>query len=426
MKSYLKTGFTVLLVALLAFSFWQISAGCKGSKIETKTAGITVSTQQLASGNVILDTTVDQPVTIENTGAARLVIGSIAQADLLAPPFSIMNDDCSGRSLPVSDSCTFQVRFLPTNEGSFTDTFDIPSNALNKNSVTVSVTGAGKALKVIINQVKTDSCGTNNELELLVSVMDRFNAPVTGLQLINYQLFENGAAQTPASVVPNSTSAPLSVAEVLDYSTSLDSQIATMEAASGYFVGLMTAGDEAAVFKFAQFSQLMQDFTTDTALLTAATTSYPTTIGTREETHLYDTLWSVIDLTATRQNNRVIILISDGKDEDVNCVPNVSVKSLAEVIAHAADNNVAILAVGLGNANSAVLNQLAGGTGGQYYYAPSAGELYDVYEAIRDLVSGQYSMKYSSSLHGSSSILFKVTVDSNGQGEASRLAVGCP
>jgi VWFA-related protein len=431
MKTNFRTGFAVIILTLLAVSFSLISTGCNGQKSasnpsSTPTAGISVSTRQLASGNVILDNTVDQPVTIQNSGSARLAIGSIAQADPLATPFQIVNDNCSDQSLPASGSCTFKVRFLPTSEGSFNDTFDIPSNAFNEKSVIVSVSGAGKALKVIINQVKTDSCGSNNELELLVSVMDRFNHPVAGLGTANFQFSENNVAQTISSLSPSAISASLSVAEVLDYSASLDSQIATMEDASGYFIGLMTEGDEAAIFKFSQSGQLMQDFTTDKTLLTTAATTYPANIGSRLETRLNDALWSAIDLTATRQNNRVIILISDGIDEDANNVPNASVKSLAEVIAHAVDKNVAIFAVGLGNSNGVVMNQLAGGTGGQYYYAPSASQLYDIYDAIRDLVSGQYSMKYTSSLHGSGSILFNVTVNSNGQGEVSRQAPGCP
>ena len=116
------------------------------------------------------------------------------------------------------------------------DNFDIPSNASNENSVTVDVTGTGKALRVAINQVKTDSCSATGELELILTVADQNNDPVAGLALGNFQLRENDVLQAIPSVLQDLTPMPISVATVLDYTTSVQNQISTIEAAWSDFL----------------------------------------------------------------------------------------------------------------------------------------------------------------------------------------------
>jgi hypothetical protein len=88
---------------------------------------------------------------------------------------------------------------------------------------------------------------------------------------------------------------------------------------------------------------------------------------------------------------------------------------------------VAIYAVGLGDVEGCVMNRLANETGGQYYYITSAGELDVVYPAIRNILLGQYSVKYSSSLLGSSLITLEVDVKSGAdEGVGVLQSVGCP
>ncbi len=83
-----------------------------------------------------------QMVSIANDGSADLNIGTIAQADTIDAPFSITADGCSNQTLTPSASCRLTIRFKPTVPGSFSDTFDIPSNDPDENSVTISVSGS--------------------------------------------------------------------------------------------------------------------------------------------------------------------------------------------------------------------------------------------------------------------------------------------
>jgi len=101
---------------------------------------------QLAFGNVLQGTALDETVTITNNGTAALVVGNIANANVLAVPFSILNDNCSGQTVAVAANCTLTVRFAPTAVALSNDSFDIPSDDPDENPVTVNVSGTGAAI----------------------------------------------------------------------------------------------------------------------------------------------------------------------------------------------------------------------------------------------------------------------------------------
>lgn len=98
---------------------------------------------QLAFGNVLQGTALDETVTITNDGTAALVVGNIANANVLAVPFSILNDNCSGQTVAVAANCTLTVRFAPTAVALSNDSFDISSDDPDENPVTVNVSGTG-------------------------------------------------------------------------------------------------------------------------------------------------------------------------------------------------------------------------------------------------------------------------------------------
>jgi Mg-chelatase subunit ChlD len=169
----------------------------------------------------------------------------------------------------------------------------------------------------------------------------------------------------------------------------------------------------------------MQDFTGDIDLLKTAIDTAAPSIGI--ETHLYDTLWFAVEKTAVRQKNKAIVVITDGKDEAIKGGPNVSVKTPDEVIAYATENVVAIYTVGLGDVDAGVLNRLASETGGQFYPITTADQLAGVYEAIRNILAGQYSIQYVSSLQGSSPITLNIDVTAGAdEGAFTGQFAGCP
>lgn len=99
----------------------------------------------VAFGNVTEATTRDRTVTVTNSGGAALVLGTVAQANPLAAPFSIVSTTCSGQTLAPSGTCTVVLRYAPASVGAANDSFDIPSSDPDEPSVTVSASGTGIA-----------------------------------------------------------------------------------------------------------------------------------------------------------------------------------------------------------------------------------------------------------------------------------------
>jgi len=423
-----KSSTKFLLTLSIAVVFlWLAANGCRGRTTDpppSPSAQINVSSRQIVNGNVVLNNISEQTVSLQNTGSKNLTIGQIARTNPLASPFSIVSDDCSGRAVQPSAACSFKVQFIPTNQGAFADNFDIPSDASNEKSVTVDVTGSGKMLRVAINQVNTDGCSTG-VLELIVNVADQDNAPLAGLALGDFQLKENGVPQAITFFSQVTTTVPISVAMLLDYTGSMRSQISAIEAASVSFIGYLNLEDEASVIKFGEFPQLMQDFTDNKGALITAITTTPSLIGS-QGTYLYDSLWFAVNKTAARLKHKAIVLVSDGKDENYLGVPDISVKTLDEVIGFATEKDVAIYTIGLGDVEGGVMNRLASETGGQYYYVPNVNQLSDVYQSISNILLGQYSIEYVSSLRGGIPIMLELDVTSGAyEGVGAWQTVGC-
>jgi VWFA-related protein len=395
--------------------------GESGSSPATATSHISVSHTQIDFGDVVWDNISDRTITIRNTGPSSLNIGQIAQANPLQPPFSIFNDNCSSRSLSASQTCTLQVRFAPTDQGSgLTDALDIPSNASNQNPVIFSVSGNGRALRVFVNQV-TYACP---DIDLSITVTDRNGAYIPGLTASNFQLTENYVLK-PAAVSPMPVTEFVSVALALDNSNSMTNQnISDMQSAAQQFIDQLNLNDEASIIKFSTEIVLSQSFTTDKVVLkNAIDTRYG---GDVFETHLYDAIWSAVEETALRTNNRAVIVLTDGKDEDITTRNNGSVRTLSEVIALSIEKNVPIFTIGLGDiVETGVLSQIANETGGQYFYTPDSIQLANIYQRIKNILSGKYLVTYPST-PGSSNTLHVLVDDSGKKGVVTRQIDGCP
>ncbi|MBW2442391.1 MAG: choice-of-anchor D domain-containing protein, partial [Deltaproteobacteria bacterium] len=158
---------------------------------------IDVSAGQLLFGSIVQNNFTDRTLTVQNKGSQDLNIGQVAGADPLDSPFSIVTDECSQQTLASMRTCTLLVRFEPTAQGAFSDTFDIPSNDPDENSVTVIVDGDGKGLNVSINQVGTNCPNVPPAVTLYITVADDTGDPLSLLTKANFSLFENGIAIAP-------------------------------------------------------------------------------------------------------------------------------------------------------------------------------------------------------------------------------------
>jgi VWFA-related protein len=409
----------LLLLMFLALLLPYTYGGCSGgSGSSSSTPDIETSESSMEFGNAVIDNFADRTLTITNTGQGLLSIGQIAQANPLAPPFEIVVDNCSGRTGRHNDSCTLKIRFSPSSQAAYSDSFDIPSNDLDEKSITVNVFGDGKALKVAINQVITDDCP--DQIRLIATVTDKDGDAVTGLTADKFYLFENDIEQMITDV--RQVQPPLSIVLALDssYSVYIGGWIPQTKTAAKGFVDQMNASDEASVIKFGEdIEEETVGFISDKDLLKAAIEE-PYDI-TKIDTLLYDTVWLAVDNVAAQTNERkAVLIISDGRDF------GPSAKTLTDVIDRALEKGIPVFTIGMGEVNSDILQQLADETGGQYYFAPQSSDLEAIYIQIANALSNQYVIEYDSSSSGSGIIILDLEVEVSGQqGEDSKESQGC-
>lgn len=414
LKNKKMSCFLTRLVGVFVVSFYLSALGCGGggdesdSDADSGNANIEVSEMTVAFGNTVLDHFSDREITVQNTGTSNLEIGEVAGNDQLTSPFALLEDTCSGTDLWVSEECSIKIRFQPTTAVSFSDTFDIPSNDPDDTNITVGVEGDGRTLNVAINQVELETCP---EIMLYVSVTDKNDAFVTGLEEENFLLTENDVGIEAESMELFALDVlNVSVVLVLDISGSVGEIIEEIQSAAKTFVEEMGAGDEAAIFTLSDSVENVLGFTSDKALISSTIDGMD--VDWLGHTALFDGILEVSNYISENALNmrRAMIIITDGED-------TASEIELADTVSYSAETNLPIFTIGLGENNADVLQVLAGGTGGQYFGAEDSTQLENIYLKIAQILSSQYGIKYQSNINGGNLISLEVAVDVDEAGE---------
>ena len=229
-----------------------------------------------------------------------------------------------------------------------------------------------------------------------IRVMEN-NAFVTGLNVSNFTVLEDGIVQAPIQVMCNDTmkASPVSVLLVIDRSGSMSgTPLFTAKTAAKNFVDRLSLQDEAALLSFggsASGVSYDQSWTNNKNLLKSAIDGLFSIGGTP--------LWRAVrqgsQLTRPRVKKKVMIVLTDGEDTDGGV-------SLQEAIQQARNDSVIVFTIGLGNGiNVSELQSLAQQTGGKYYSAPSPSDLDAIYQMIvRQLTtSGACEIWYTSKIN---------------------------
>lgn len=243
--------------------------------------------------------------------------------------------------------------------------------------------------------------GTDVEVvNLSVSVADTGRQYVTDLGRKDFTILEDGVPQEVS--VFDQQQAPVSVSILIDCSLSMQPNMAMVQAAALRLVRALRPADSAQIVRFNHRHMVVQDFTSDQALLEAGIRS----IRPEGATGLYNAVYlSLKDLARRRTpgelRKRAVVLLSDGAD-------TTSLLSDDQVIDAARRAEVTVYAVGLGIAgvtNPAAdtgrarhfLTALTAETGGQPFFPRALAELDGVYDRIARELSTQYSLGYVSS-----------------------------
>jgi Ca-activated chloride channel family protein len=407
--SILASIITLFLLIPMAFIGCSGGGGSDGTTESTGSASVQVLPSVYDFGIV---TTGNSPapleVEIQNNGSATLNVSSIALLD--TTNFDLYLDrgsnpcNTASPSIGPGGNCTVEVEFDPPPgpPASFLTNLRIRSNDPNDSSLNVPLMADQEAvdtLNVRINQVESDEVCPGPEVTAYVSVTDQGGYPVTGLTAADFTITETGGygglPNVPISYVAGAAS--LSVALVLDYSgsiTDVQDNVDDMEESAADFVDQLGAGDEAEIIKFADDWAVVQSWQPGTVagkdLLEAAIYA-PYNNG--RETDLYDAVVKAVDDTALRsKDRRAVIVITDGKDTQPG-------SALADVINDANTKGVPIFAVGLGDINLTILEQMADGTGGQVYESTTSDNLRTIYQQLAAvLFQDSYILTYPSGL----------------------------
>jgi hypothetical protein len=111
-----------------------------------------------------------QTVTITNTGTANLVYGrrAVVLNGTNSSDFAIVADNCSGRSIAATRTCTVSFRFSPTSTGSRTANLVFTDNATGSPH-TVVLTGTGIAAPLTISRLSEKESGVRGGGRLTIT-----------------------------------------------------------------------------------------------------------------------------------------------------------------------------------------------------------------------------------------------------------------
>ncbi len=233
-------------------------------------------------------------------------------------------------------------------------------------------------------------------------VRDPAGRYVTDLTSEDFVLTENGHPEAIERFA--SLRKPLKIALVIDTSLSMEGQrIEAAKKAAVQFLETLEEGDEAAVIVFSDEVRTIEPMTGDRAALRGAILSATAAGGTA----LYDAIWRASRLLSGYDGRRVLVLLSDGRDEASNGLEPGSLHTLEEALERALRDEVMIFAVGVGKnlereldfrerrSLRSILEELAEKTGGRAVFVESRpGRLSRAFVEVAEDLRHMYSLAY--------------------------------
>ena len=356
--------------------------------------------------------TVSEPetVTVLNGGQSPVVINTVQLTGTNTVDYGILNDTCSKATIPPAGQCTVRGIFAPLSEGEKTAVLTITANDQATPQVQAQFVG-GRTLPPVtetpvLGVVPGIFTTTGGPFEVTVSPRDANGEFITGHFTTSNFAFRDMYAElvtTPNMKFP-AVATEVTGVETLDAQSGLPVQLVWDMDSSGsmtdndperlrveagkQFLPLLTPEDQVAVLDFGAgttppllASRLLQGFTSDTALLSAAFDKVTQDNGTP----LYDSLLDALGLFPSGTTHRPrLIVLTDGEDNQSNSLP-------AEVITQAQGKAIPIFTIGLGSdLDFTVLQDIAGQTNGSFAEVADASALEGVFQLLsRGILEGR-------------------------------------
>ncbi|OLD66749.1 MAG: hypothetical protein AUI52_02670 [Acidobacteria bacterium 13_1_40CM_2_68_10] len=288
----------------------------------------------------------------------------------------------------------------------FTLTWDAGSGFVRKTLRAVAIDSLGRRGETTL-VARPIYIGQYEEVRLVnvyATVRDRKGNPVRNLSRDDFSLLEDGVPQTLTHFT--SAKVPLTIALLIDASNSMNlgGKIELARKAAVDFAESVDPEDRLMVLSF---DDQLEGPDVPMADRSAIKTRIEA-IRARGGTALYDAVYRAAERLAGVEGRRVIVLLSDGRDQALTDNEPGSLHLFEEALERAHRSEVSVYAIGLGRHLDTeldlrherslmdILDTLARTSGGRSYYPERAGQLSGIYKQIAADLKAQYTLAYSS------------------------------
>ena len=251
-------------------------------------------------------------------------------------------------------------------------------------------------------------------VNILTSVRDKRGALIPSLQKEDFTILEDGKAQ-PIKYFTKETDLPLTIGLLVDVSGSQRNLIdIERNAASQFFRDVLRKKDLAFLISFGEETELLQDYTGSSRLLTeglgelrvssGVSGIHPgpvPTIGSPRGTVLYDAIYLAANEKLMGEVGRkVIVVITDGVDQGSRLTRNQAIEAAqkSDAVIYSIDYSDpgAYGPFGFGGGGGeAELRKMSDETGGRVYKVDRKHPLDMVFKELQGEMRSQYSIAYT-------------------------------
>jgi Ca-activated chloride channel homolog len=208
---------------------------------------------------------------------------------------------------------------------------------------------------------------------------------------------------------------PVSIVLALDASGSMKRKEADVQSSAREFVSALQERDSLALVTFGDKVRFMHDLSRSREFSETAIGEYMAAGGTA----LYDALGDSLQRLKSVGGRRVVVVMTDGRDEDNAGTAAGSQRTLADVLKLLKESGAAVYAIGLGtNVERGVLEQLAEASGGQAFFPADVSALPAEFHRVVDSIRRRYVLGYTSTQTTRDGSWRKVTIRVKGQPDA--------
>ncbi len=205
------------------------------------------------------------------------------------------------------------------------------------------------------------------------------------------EVLEDGVPQQVD--VFHEASQPVSIVLALDASGSMRHREAEVIDSARAFAAALRPQDQLAVMTFADSARLVHDLSTNRESTREAIDGYRTSGGTA----LYDAVSDAISRLERTEGRRVVVVMTDGRDENNPGTAPGSKHTLSEVLEQVKASEITVFTIGLGTkVDVQPLQQFARQSGGRALLPQDVSQLTDEFQRVVEDLRRRYVVGYTS------------------------------